>query len=151
VKELTGTATSATGATREQAFALLEDIDRYPVWNPEVVKEAEVLERDAQGHPTKAHCKLHVERGPMTRDFNLVMAVTVDPGRTIDLKRIPHDPGDQERFEVTWSVAGGNPSTRIELNLLADLNVPRFIPLGGVGDDLAQGMANAATRALASS
>lgn len=151
MKELTGTATSATGATREQAFALLEDIDRYPVWNPEVVKEAEVLERDAQGHPTKAHCKLHVERGPMTRDFNLVMAVTVDPGRTIDLKRIPHDPGDQERFEVTWSVAGGNPSTRIELNLLADLNVPRFIPLGGVGDDLAQGMANAATRALASS
>jgi hypothetical protein len=29
--------------------------------------------------------------------------------------------------------------------------VPRFVPLGGVGDGLAQGMVNAATRALAPS
>ena len=149
MKELTGSASGATGATPEQAFALLEDIDRYPVWHPEVVKEAEVLERDAQGHPTKAHCKLHVERGPMTRDFDLLMAVSVEPGRTIALKRIPHEQGDAERFEVTWHVDGGQ-STRIALDLLADLNVPRFLPLGGVGDGLAEGMVSAATRALAS-
>jgi hypothetical protein len=151
VKELTGTAAGTTGATQEQTFALLEDIDRYPTWNGEVVKQAEVLERDAEGHPTKAHCVLHVERGPMTRDFNLTMAVTVDPARTIKLSRIPHESSDGERFEVTWSVAGSNPGTRIQLDLLADLNVPRFIPLGGVGDELAQGMVSAATRALASS
>jgi ribosome-associated toxin RatA of RatAB toxin-antitoxin module len=149
VKELTGSAAGTTNATPEQAFALLEDIDRYPVWHPEVVKEAEVLERDAQGHPTKAHCKLHVERGPMTRDFDLVMAVSVEPRRTIALKRIPHEQGDAERFEVTWHVDGGQ-STRIALDLLADLNVPRFLPLGGVGDGLADGMVSAATRALAS-
>lgn len=149
MKELTGSAAGTTNATPEQAFALLEDIDRYPVWHPEVVKEAEVLERDAQGHPTKAHCKLHVERGPMTRDFDLVMAVSVEPGRTIALKRIPHEQGDAERFEVTWNVDGGQ-STRIALDLLADLNVPRFLPLGGVGDGLAEGMVSAATRALAS-
>jgi ribosome-associated toxin RatA of RatAB toxin-antitoxin module len=149
VKELTGSAAGTTNATPEQAFALLEDIDGYPVWHPEVVKEAEVLERDAQGHPTKAHCKLHVERGPMTRDFDLVMAVSVEPGRTIALKRIPHEQGDAERFEVTWHVDGGQ-STRIALDLLADLNVPRFLPLGGVGDGLADGMVSAATRALAS-
>ena len=132
-------------------MALFEDIDRYPTWHPDVVKEAEVLERDAQGHPTKAHCKLHVERGPMTRDFDLMMAVTVDPAGTVKLSRIPHQPSDGERFNVTWTVAGGNPSTTIQLDLLADLNVPRFIPLGGVGDEIAQGMVNAATRALASS
>jgi hypothetical protein len=132
-------------------MALLEAIDGYPDWHPEVVKEAEVLERDAQGHPTKAHCKLHVERGPMTRDFDLMMTVTVEPGRTIALKRIPHETTDHERFEVTWNVAAGNPSTRIQLDLLADLNVPRFLPLGDVGDGLAQGMVSAATRELASS
>lgn len=131
-------------------MAFLEAIDDYPTWHPEVVKQAEVLERDAQGHPTKAHCKLHVERGPMTRDFDLQMAVTVDPAGTIKLSRIPHQPGDAERFDVTWHVEGGE-STRIRLDLLADLNVPRFIPLGDVGDGLAQGMVNAATRALASS
>ena len=150
MKELTGNAVATTGARREQALALLEDIDRYSTWYPAVIKQAEVLERDAQGHPTKAHCKLHVERGPMTRDFDLMMAVTVDPSGTIKLSRIPHEPSDGERFNVTWSVARGNPSTRIQLDLLADLNVPRFIPLGGVGDEIAQGMVNAATRALAS-
>jgi hypothetical protein len=131
-------------------MALLEAIDGYPTWHPEVVKEAEVLERDAQGHPTKARCKLHVERGPMTRDFNLLMSVTVDPAGTIKLSRIPHEPGDGERFDVSWRVEGGQ-STRIQIHLLADLNVPRFVPIGTVGDDLAQGLVTAATRALASS
>jgi hypothetical protein len=151
VKELTGNAAGTTGAKPEQAFALLEDIDRYPTWYPEVIKQAEVLERDAEGHPTKAHCMLHVERGPMTRDFDLMMTVTVEPGRIIALKRIPHQPTDQERFEVTWTVAGSNPGTSIRLDLLADLNVPRFLPLGDVGDGLAQGLVSAATRQLASS
>jgi Polyketide cyclase / dehydrase and lipid transport len=150
MKELTGTGTSTTDATPEQCMTLLEAIDGYPTWYPEVVKQAEVLERDGQGRPTKAHCVLHVERGPMTRDFNLTMAVTVDPAGTVKLSRIPHQSGDEERFDVAWRVDGGD-STRIQLDLLADLNVPRFIPLGGVGDDIAQGMVNAATRALASS
>jgi hypothetical protein len=150
MKELTGSASATTGATREQALALLEDIDRYPTWHPDVIKEAEVLERDAQGRPTKARCKLHVERGPLTRDFNLLMAVAVDPSGTVKLTRIPHEASDPERFDVTWRVTGGNPSTRIALDLAANLSVPRMVPLGGLGDGLAQGMVNAATRALAS-
>ena len=150
MKELTGSAIATSAATPERALALLEDIDRYPTWHPEVIKEAQVLERDAQGRPTKARCKLHVERGRLTRDFNLIMAVTVDPG-TVKLRRIPHESTDQERFDVTWRVDGGNPSTRIRLDLAANLNVPRVVPLGGVGDTLALGMVSAAARALASS
>jgi ribosome-associated toxin RatA of RatAB toxin-antitoxin module len=148
MKELTGTAAGTTQASRAQAMSLLEDIDRYPSWYPDVVKEAQVLERDGQGRPTKAHTLLHFERGPLTKDFNLVMAVTVDPSAgTIALKRIPHGPGDQERFDVTWRVAEGS-STRVQLDLAADLSVPRFLPLGGVGDSLAEGLVSAATRAL---
>ena len=149
MKELTGSASGTTSATPEQAMALLEDIDRYPTWDPEVIKEAEVLERDPQGHPTKARCKLHVERGPLTRDFNLIMSVLVDPSGTIKLTRIPNEPGDAERFDVTWRVGGG-PSTRIGLDLAALLSVSRLVPLGGVGDSLAQGLVSAARRALAS-
>jgi ribosome-associated toxin RatA of RatAB toxin-antitoxin module len=151
MKELTGSAVATTGATPEQAFALLEAIDGYPTWHPEVIKEAEVLERDAQGRPTRARTKLHVERGPLTRDFNLRMSVTEDPVRMIKLSRIPHEAGDPERFNVTWHVDGGNPNTRIRLDLDANLSVPRMVPLGGVGDALAHGMVSAATRALASS
>jgi hypothetical protein len=150
VKELTGSASGTTTASPAEAIALLEAVDRYPSWHPQVVKEAEVLERDAQGHPTKARCKLHVERGRLTRDFNLVMAVTLEPAGTVKLSRIPHEPTDPERFDVNWRVDDG-PSTRIGLDLAANLNVPRLIPLGGVGDSLAQGLVSAATRALASS
>jgi Polyketide cyclase / dehydrase and lipid transport len=147
MKQLTGSAAATTTATRAQCLDLLEAIDGYPNWHPEVVKQAEVLERDAEGHPARARTKLHVERGPLTRDFDLDMSVNVDPSGTIKLSRIPHEPSDQERFDVTWRVREGA-STEIRLDLLADLNVPRFLPLGGVGDSLAQGLVSAATRAL---
>jgi Polyketide cyclase / dehydrase and lipid transport len=151
VKELSGSGTGTTNATREQSLALLEDIDSYPSWASDVVPEAEVLERDAQGQPTKARCKLHADLGPLTRDFNLVMSVHIDAAAgTVKLSRIPHGPTDRERFDVIWQVEGGNPQTRIGLDLSANLSVPRMVPLGGVGDSLAQGLVNAATRELAS-
>jgi hypothetical protein len=149
VKELTGSASATTVATPAQAMALLEAIERYPSWAPDVVKEAEVLERDAEGHPTRARTKLHVERGPLTRDFNLLLDVKVDPAGRIALSRVPHEPSDTERFNVTWRVDGAT-STRIALELDANLDVPRFIPLGDVGDAMAQQLVSEATRALQS-
>jgi hypothetical protein len=147
VKELTGHAFGTTSASLADSMALLEAIEGYPNWSPEVVREAEVLERDGDGHPTQARTKLHVERGPLTRDFDLLFAVSVDPAGTVELRRVPHEPSDHERFDVTWRVHGGQ-STRIELELGANLDVPRFIPLGGVGDSMAQDLVSAATRAL---
>jgi hypothetical protein len=150
VKELTGSASAATDAAPPDCLSLLEEIDRYPAWAPDIVKEAEVLERDADGHPLKARTKLHVERGPLTRDFNLLFDVKVDTAGTIALSRIPHEASDKERFDVTWRVHGGH-SARIELNLVANLDVPRFIPLGGVGDAMAGDLVSAARRALSRS
>ena len=149
MKELTGSASATTAASPQQCVALLEAIDGYPTWTPDVVKEAEVLERDFDGHPTRARAKLHVERGPLTRDFDLLFDVNVDPGGAVVLKRVPHAPSDKERFDVTWRV-GGDQSTKIELELAANLDVPRFIPLGGVGDAMAADLVGAATRALGS-
>ena len=138
MKELTGSGSATTSASPADCMTLLEDIDRYPTWAPDIVKEAEVLERDAAGHPVKAHTKLHVERGPLTRDFNLVLDVKVDPSRDDRAAGGSRtEPTDQERFDVTWRVDGGQ-STRIALDLAANLDVPRFIPLGDVGDAMAQ-------------
>jgi hypothetical protein len=149
MKELTGHSSATTAASPAEATTLLEAIDGYPTWAPDVVKEAEVLERDPAGHPTRARTKLHVEKGPLTRDFNLVFDVRVDPGGTIKLSRVPHEASDPERFDVTWRVNGGQ-STRIALELAANLDVPRFIPLGDVGDSIAGQLVSAATRALQS-
>ena len=147
MKELTGHAERATPASPERCLSLLEAVDGYPNWYPEVVKSVAVLERNDQGRATKAQTKLHVQHGPITRDFDLTMDVEVDPGGVVKLRRIPHHGGDGEKFDVTWRVSGAGP-TQIRLDLAANLNVPRFLPLGDVGESMAAGFVNAATRAL---
>jgi ribosome-associated toxin RatA of RatAB toxin-antitoxin module len=149
MKELTGHADGTTPASPEACVSLFTTVDRYPSWYPAVVKEVEVLERDDQGRPTKAHTKLHVQHGPITHDFDLTMAVEVDPVGTVKLSRIPHERSDGEKFEVTWRVSGAGPA-RIAVDLAANLDVPRFLPLGGIGDSIAQGFVSAATKELGS-
>ena len=150
MKELTGSASATTSASPDACLALLEAVDGYPNWYPDVVKSVEVLERDDQGRPSKARCQLHVERGPMTRDFDLTMEVMLYPPGAVRLSRIPHHGRDGEKFDVNWFVPETQP-TEIHLNLAADLDVPRFLPLGGIGDSMAEGFVSAATRALGSS
>lgn len=149
MKELTGSAFATTTASLEQCFSLLLAVDRYPSWHGDVVTSAEVVERDAEGQPIRARAKLHVERGPLTKDFDLLMAVIADPFEMVKLSRIPHERGDPERFDVVWRMRGGT-STHIRLDLAANLSVPRLVPLGGVGDALAQGLVSAAAQALTS-
>ena len=147
MKELTGSAGATTSASLEQCLLLLVAVDRYPSWYPEVAKEVDVLERDERGRPTRARTKLHVQHGPVARDFDLTMTVLVDPIGMVRLSRVPHHPRDDERFDVTWRVSGAQ-VTQIRLDLAASLSVPRFVPLGGVGDSMAQGFVSAAKREL---
>ncbi len=149
MKELTGHAEGTTAASPDACLSLLAAVDRYPNWYPEVVKEVEVLERDDQGRPTKAHTKLRVQHGPITRDFDLTMEVKRDPPGAVRLSRIPHHGSDGEKFDVNWFVAGGQ-STSIRLDLAANLDVPRFLPLGGIGEAMAAGFVSAATKELGS-
>jgi hypothetical protein len=86
--------------------------------------------------------------GPIVKDFDLVLAITVEDGRTVKLTRLPNHPGDEERFDVTWRLAEAGAGTRIRLEVRATLSVPRFVPVGGIGDRLAEGFVSAATKAL---
>ena len=149
MKELTGNASGTTNASYEDCIALLAAVDRYPSWHPDVVKDVEVLERDDQGRPTKVRTKLHVQHGPITRDFDLTMEVTHDPPGAVRLSRVPHHTGDGEKFEVNWFVRDAQP-TQIQLDLAANLAVPRFVPVGGLGDSMAAGFVSAATTELGS-
>jgi ribosome-associated toxin RatA of RatAB toxin-antitoxin module len=148
MKELTGTATAAVAAPADQCLALLAAVDRYPTWHPEVVRHVDVLDRDPDGQPTRVKTKLHLAQGPLSKDFDLEMTVTVQPPGTVQLTRVPHEASDEERFEVTWHVEAPA-HAEIRLDLRANLSVPRFLPLGGIGDGVADGFVNAAARALA--
>jgi hypothetical protein len=149
MKELQGSASGASAGPVEECVQFFRAVDRYPTWHPEVVRTVEVLERDGDGEPTKARAVLHVAVGPLVKDFDLVLGITLpDPG-TVKLMRVPNHPGDEERFEVTWHAREQGPRTQIALEVQASLSVPRFVPVGGIGDGLAQSFVSAATKALA--
>jgi hypothetical protein len=144
MKELRGTATALVPAPMERCLALVEAVDRYPDWYPEVVRSVEVLEWESGDVPSKARTKLHVAVGPVTKDFDLLMAVTVEPPATVKLVKI----GGSAKFNVIWRLQAGD-RTRLSLELDANLDVPRFLPLSGVGDSVAQGFVSAASAELA--
>jgi len=146
MKELHGSAYAAVDAPPDACIALLEAVDRYPEWHPDVVQEVEVLAQN-DGHPTRVHAKLHMARGPLVKDFNLVMSVATDGRRQVKLTKVQDAHSGPEQFEVTWLVEDTGP-TLIRLDLSASLDVPRFLPVGGVGDGLAEGFVGAAVNEL---
>ncbi len=144
MKELRGAAAAVVPAPLAECLALVEAVDGYPDWYPEVVREVEVVERDAHGLPSRVQTKLHLTAGPVTKDFDLLMEVTVQSPATVKLAKI----GGTAKFDVIWRLQDAE-NTRIELELDANLDVPRFLPLGDVGNSVAQGFVSAASQELA--
>jgi ribosome-associated toxin RatA of RatAB toxin-antitoxin module len=149
MKDLSATATGTAQAPIERVFERLSDIECYPDWYPSGVKHAEVLERGPDGEIVKVKTTLAVAQGPIQRDFKLHMAVSMDPPRTIDLRRLPKSSDDHEQMRVIWRLAEDSPErTRITVDLSAALSIPRFMPVGGIADSLAQGFLRAAVDAV---
>jgi ribosome-associated toxin RatA of RatAB toxin-antitoxin module len=146
VKRLDGKAAVEVGSSPAECLALVKAVERYPTWYPEVVRRVEVTERNPGGEASQAHATLHVAYGPLVKDFELLLAIEHEPA-AVRLARIPHDRSDSEEFLVIWRINDG-PRTRIELELDANLSVPRLLPVGAIGDGLAQGFVAAAARAL---
>jgi hypothetical protein len=72
----------------------------------------------------------------------------------VTLTRLPNEPADPEEFEVRWRLAPPGPATdgtRIDIELAAKLDVPRLMPVGGVGAAIAEGFLAAAVRELSRS
>jgi hypothetical protein len=147
MKDLGGSAATTTEAAPAACFDLVAAVEGYPSWNPEVVRSAQVLEHDASGRPRRARLTVHVAIGPLVRDFDLLMDAALEEAHQVRLSRVRNEPSDPERFEVMWRIGSG-PPTRLELDLAATLDVPRLVPLGGVGDRLAQEFVEAAKREL---
>lgn len=146
LRDLNGAATRTVAAPAADCFSLVAAVDTYPDWYPEVVREVVVLEREPDGRARRARTKLHLAWGPVVKDFDLVMAVTSEPQATVKLARVSDRPS-QSRFDVTWRLRDEG-STLLRLELAAALDVPRFLPLAGIGDAVARGFVDAAARRL---
>ena len=147
MKELHGTASAVVSAPPEKCIAMLAAIEAYPDWYPDGVREVETLERDGDGQPTKVRTRLHVEVAAFSRDFNLTMSVAVEPHGRVALKKLKADSSDPP-FEVIWRVSARD-GTMIEIELDTALPVPRFMPIGAVGDSIAKSFVLAASEELA--
>lgn len=143
MKELSGSASTAVSATPEECIVLLAAVDRYPMWYPEVIREVEVLQRDDQGAPRLARTTVHLAVGPLANDFHFEIAVEV-AASWVAISRVGDTASDPDQLEVRWSVAPGE----LSVALSARLDIPRFLPVAGAGETVAQGFAEAARRVL---
>lgn len=150
MKRLTAIATAAVGASAGESFDLLRDVERYPAWYPEVVREVTVLARDRDERPVRAKALLRVSRGPLRRDLELTLALNASAADAVTLTRLPNDSQDEEQFELAWRIEAG-PETLLRLELTANLDVPRALPLAGAGQAIADGFVAAAARELGGS
>lgn len=143
-----GHGTASAAAPPERCLEFLGDVEAYPSWYPDVVRSVRVLDRDGEGRAERVRATLHAAVGPIARDLDVVLVVSRGTS-TVKLTREPHQLSDPERFEVTWRVDGSEQeATRLEVALNAALEMPRLVPLGGVGDAMAGGFVRAAARAL---
>ncbi len=137
MKELQGRATAEVAVPVEDCFALIAAIDRYPTWF-DVVREAEILERDPEGNPLTARVELHIPQSPFGKDFVLVVAVRTEPPFAVQVTKLPDDSDDVDRVELSWRMREGN-STHIEFEFDAAVSfLPGLLPLGGIGDVVAK-------------
>jgi Polyketide cyclase / dehydrase and lipid transport len=147
MKDLRATAGGAVSAAPAECVSLLAAVDGYPRWYPEVVRQAEVLERAPDGTPLRARASVHLAVAGFSHNFDMVLLVTLTGDREVRITRVPDHGSDSERFQLVWRVQPGAP-TRLALELSATVDVPRFLPVGAVSGPFAQGFVDAASRAL---
>lgn len=148
MKTIDGQATAMVGAGIDETFVLLAAVDAYPRWNGELVPAVEVLERDGQGAPAVVRMRLHVAQSPIGKDFALTAGIHSRAPGLIELASV-EAPTERDRVALTWSLTAGA-GTRIDLRFQAQTpRLPGFIPLFGVGNQIAAYLIDGVARALA--
>lgn len=147
MKDLRGQATGTVSADAARCFAVLLAVDRYPEAYPDVIRRVQVLERHADGSPSMAAGTVSLSVGPVQRDFDLTVKVAWKQDRLVRLTRVPDDRGDRERVTLSWQISPG-PPTRLTVTLRARLDVPRLVPVQGVGGAVARSLLDAALQTL---
>src|SRR5581483_7918013 len=117
MKELQGEASAEVAASAQECLALLEDLERYPSWYPEVVRRVQIVSPEADRAPVQARTTVHLGIGPIQRDFNLLMQLSSEAGRVIRLARVKDEASDAEELSATWRIEDRSPGDRTRLTV----------------------------------
>jgi hypothetical protein len=127
---------------------VLRAVDRYPSWHGGFVRRVVVRERDEAGYPSIVEAMLRVAIGPIAGNVELALAVIAECPDRVELTRLPNDSEDEETFVAVWHIEDNHRrGTTIRLDIEADLDVPRLVPMGDLGNKLARGFVDAAATA----
>jgi hypothetical protein len=149
MKELSATATGVTATAIDRCYAHLLDVEHYPDWYPDGAKRVEVLERGADGVPTKIDAVLAAVAGPLRKEFPVRLALELTPPTRIALARIADDRGDHEALSIAWLLRSlGESETEVTVELSARLDVPMFLPVDPIAREVANGFLQAALKSF---
>ena len=149
MKEIRGSASAVVRASAQDCYALLAAVDRYGSWNGDLVRELEVLEREPDGSPVRLRAQIYVKQSPFMKTFELTVAIRNEPPNAVHITRLPNEPTDREGLELSWRILPEGSGALLELQFMALASfVPGFLPLGGVGNLIAETLLESATEAL---
>jgi hypothetical protein len=144
MKDLNASVSGVATKPQSEVYAFLADFANYPTWYPAGVKQAEMVDGDT------GHTILALKQGPIQKDFDIQMAIEKVPETSITLRRLPSKPGDKQKLVVTWLLAPdvGDAGTELTAEFSATLDIPGWLPLGGVEKAIPQGFLDAALASL---
>ena len=149
MRELTASATGFSEKPIDHCYWKLLDVERYPQWYPDGVKRVEVLERGADGVPTKLDAVLAAVAGPLRKQFDVRLAVEPEYPTLIALARVADERGDHELLTITWLLRDlADSGTEVNIELGARLEVPLFLPIDPVAREVANGFLQAALQSF---
>jgi ribosome-associated toxin RatA of RatAB toxin-antitoxin module len=98
-------------APAERCLELLADVEAYPTW-ASLIRQAELVD-------DRLRLRAELLRVPFVMDC----AFELGSGQAV-LRRLPHGPEDEERYEATWTVTPDPSGSRVDLRVVAALDAP---------------------------
>jgi Polyketide cyclase / dehydrase and lipid transport len=112
VLHIDGTARKTVAAPPERCLQVLGDVEGYPSWSS-LITDVERLDGG------------RVRLRAQVLGLAVSMTCTLELGaETAALRRVPHGPGDDERFEAAFTVAPSGGGSTVALHTVADLDAP---------------------------
>jgi hypothetical protein len=105
-------ASTGVAATPERCLAILSDVAGYPGWSS-LIRSAEELGGDK--------VRLRAELFGISFEMDCVLEVGAD---RVELRRVPYDAQDDERYVATWTVSPVGTGAAVELHVVAALEAP---------------------------
>jgi hypothetical protein len=112
VLRIDGTARTEVPAAPARCLEVLAAVDEYPAWSS-LIADVERLDGG----------RLRIRAQVLGLAVRMTCALELGADRAV-LRRLPHEPGDEEGYEATFTVTPSGSGSRVELHTVAALDAP---------------------------